>query len=158
MQGSFENTLAEDETLSTFADGTSAVFENVDTRSNSLSELKEATTTIKEEQVLLDKKTSDKLPQVELDQLTTTIETLTASLDEYITHYESVLADQETYFTDLGKGEATYETLTTGMESINKQDAKTKELLLKLDKQLVEVQDSNKNTTASLNELNDDSK
>lgn len=158
LQESFENTLAEDESLSTFTDGTSAVFENVDTRSNSLSELKEATTAIKEEQVLLDKKTSDKLPQKELDQLTTTIETLTASLDEYITHYESVLADQETYFTDLGKEEATYETLTTGMESINTQDAKTKELLLQLDKQLVEVQDSYKTTTASLNKLNDDSK
>lgn len=158
LQGTFENTLTEDKTLSTFTDGTSAVFENVDTRSASLSELKEATTAIKEEQILLDKKTSDKLPQEELDPLTTAIETLTASLDEYITHYESVLVDQETYFKELGKEEATYETLATGMETINKQDAKTKELLLQLDQQLVEVQDSYKTTTAALNKLNDSSK
>ncbi len=158
LQGTFENTLTEDKTLSTFTDGTSAVFENVDARSASLSELKEATTAIKEEQILLDKKTSDKLPQEELDPLTTAIETLTASLDEYITHYESVLVDQETYFKELGKEEATYETLATGMETINKQDAKTKELLLQLDQQLVEVQDSYKTTTAALKKLNDSSK
>ncbi|MER2179588.1 MAG: YkyA family protein [Carnobacterium inhibens] len=158
LQGTFETTLSEDESLSTLADGTSAVFENVDARSTSLSELKETTTAMKEEQTLLDEKMSDELPQDELDQLTTSIETLTASLDEYVTHYETVLEEQKTYFTELGKEEATYDTLTEGMETINEHDTKTKELLLQLDKELVEVQNSQTATTESLNKLNDSSK
>lgn len=158
LQGTFETTLSEDESLSTLADGTSAVFENVDARSTSLSELKETTTAMKEEQTLLDEKMSDELPQDELDQLTTNIETLTASLDEYVTHYETVLEEQKNYFTELGKEEATYDTLTEGMETINEHDTKTKELLLQLDKELVEVQNSQTATTESLNKLNDSSK
>lgn len=158
LQGAFETTLSEDESLSTLADGTSGVFENMDTRSTALSELKEATTAMKDNQILLDEKTSDELPQEEMDQLTTSIEELTVTLDDYVTHYETVLTEQENYFTDLGKGEATYETLTAGMETINEQDSKTKELLLQLDQQLVEVQDSHKSTTESLNKLNESSK
>jgi uncharacterized phage infection (PIP) family protein YhgE len=113
---------------------------------------------MKEEQTLLDEKMSDELPQDELDQLTTSIETLTASLDEYVTHYETVLEEQKTYFTELGKEEATYDTLTEGMETIIEHDTKTKELLLQLDKELVEVQNSQTATTESLNKLNDSSK
>ena len=158
LQGAFETTLSEDESLSTLADGTSGVFENMDTRSTALSELKEATTAMKDNQILLDEKTSDELPQEEMDQLTTSIEELTVTLDDYVTHYETVLTEQENYFTDLGKEEATYETLTAGMETINEQDSKTKELLLQLDQQLVEVQDSHKSTTESLNKLNESSK
>lgn len=158
LQSAFETTLSEDESLSTLADGTSGVFENMDARSTALSELKETTTTMKDNQILLDEKTSDELPQEEMDQLTTSIEELTVTLDDYVTHYETVLTEQENYFTDLGKEEATYETLTAGMETINEQDSKTKELLLQLDQQLVEVQDSHKSTTESLNKLNESSK
>lgn len=157
LQGTFETTLSEDESLSTLADGTAGVFENIDARSTALSELKETTTSMKEEQILLDEKTSNELPQKEMDQLTTNIEELTATLDDYVTHYETVLTEQESYFTDLGKDEATYETLTTGMETINEQDTKTKELLLQLDQQLVKFQDSHKKTAESLNELNESS-
>lgn len=157
LQQTFEATLSKDESLSTFGDGTSSVFENVDARSASLSELKETAAAMKEEQVLLDEKMSDELPQEELDKLTTSIEHLTASLDDYVTHYETVLTEQATYFTDLSKEEATYETLTTGMETINEQDAKTKEWLLQLDQQLVEVQASHKTTMKSLDQLNESS-
>lgn len=157
LQSAFETTLSQDESLSTLADGTSSVFENVATRSNSLSKLKETTASMKDEQILLDEKTSAKLPQDEIDRLTTSMAELTGTLEEYVTHYETVLAEQETYFTDLGKEEATYETLTTGMETINEHDSKTKEVLLQLDQQLVEVQDLYNNTTESLNKLDESS-
>lgn len=158
LQGTFETTLSEDDSLSTLADKSSAVFENVETRSSTLSELKETVSAMKEEQVLLEEKTSDKLPQEELTALSTNIEKLTASLEEYIAHYETVLAEQETYFSNLGKEEATYENLTAGMEAINEADAKTKALLAKLDQQLVAVQDTQAQSTASLNDLNESSK
>jgi len=157
LQQTFEETLSKDESLSTFGDGTSSVFENVDARSASLSELKETAAAMKEEQMLLDEKMSDELPQAELDKLTTSIEHLTASLADYATHYETVLAEQANYFKDLSKEEATYETLITGMETINEQDTKTKELLLQLDQQLVEVQASHKTTKESLDQLNESS-
>lgn len=158
LQGTFETTLSEDDSLSTLADKSSAVFENVETRSSYLSKLKETVSAMKEEQVLLEEKTSDKLPQEELTVLSTNIEELTATLEEYIAHYETVLAEQETYFSDLGKEDATYETLTAGVETINKSDAETKALLAKLDQQLVAVQDAQARSTASLNELNESSK
>lgn len=157
LQQTFEATLSKDESLSTLGDGTSSVFANVDARSAALSELKETAAAMKEEQLLLDEKMSDELPQEELDKLTTGIEHLTATLDDYITHYETVLAEQANYFTDLSKEEATYETLITGMETINKQDTKTKEWLLQLDQQLVEVQDSHKTTKESLDQLDESS-
>lgn len=157
LQQTFEATLSKDESLSTFGDGTSSVFENVDARSASLSALKETAAAMKEEQLLLDEKMSDDLPQEDLDKLTTGIEHLTATLDDYVTHYETVLEEQATYFTALSKEEATYETLTTGMETINEQDTKTKEWLLQLDQQLVEVQASHQATQESLDQLNESS-
>ena len=158
LQSTFETTLSEDDSLSTLADKSSAVFENIETRSTSLSELKETISTMKEKQVLLEEETSDKLPQEELTALSTSIEELTANLDEYIAHYKTVLDEQETYFSDLGKEDATYETLTAGMETINNSDTETKALLTKLDQQLVAVQDAQAKSTASLNELNESSK
>lgn len=157
LQQTFEATLSKDESLSTFGDGTSSVFENVDARSASLSELKETAAAMKEEQLLLDEKMSDDLPQEDLDKLTTGIEHLTATLDDYVTHYETVLEEQATYFTALSKEEATYETLTKGIETINEQDTKTKEWLLQLDQQLVEVQASHQATQESLDQLNESS-
>lgn len=158
LQSTFETTLSEDDSLSTLADKSSAVFENIETRSTSLSELKETISAMKEKQVLLEEETSDKLPQEELTALSTSIEELTANLDEYIAHYKTVLDEQETYFSDLGKEDATYETLTAGMETINNSDTETKALLTKLDQQLVAVQDAQAKSTASLNELNESSK
>ncbi|SDQ09491.1 YkyA family protein [Carnobacterium viridans] len=158
LQSTFETTLSEDDTLSTLADKSSAVFENIETRSTSLSELKETISTMKEKQVLLEEETSDKLPQEELTALSTNIEELTANLEKYIAHYKTVLDEQETYFSDLGKEDATYETLTAGIETINNSDTETKALLTKLDQQLVAVQDAQAKSTASLNELNESSK
>ena len=158
LQSTFETTLSEDDTLSTLADKSSAVFENIETRSTSLSELKETISAMKEKQVLLEEETSDKLPQEELTALSTNIEELTANLEKYIAHYKTVLDEQETYFSDLGKEDATYETLTAGMETINNSDTETKALLTKLDQQLVAVQDAQAKSTASLNELNESSK
>lgn len=158
LQSTFETTLSEDDTLSTLADKSSAVFENIETRSTSLSELKETISAMKEKQVLLEEETSDKLPQEELTALSTNIEELTANLEKYIAHYKTVLDEQETYFSDLGKEDATYETLTAGIETINNSDTETKALLTKLDQQLVAVQDAQAKSTASLNELNESSK
>lgn len=158
LQSTFETTLSEDDTLSTLADKSSAVFENIETRSTSLSELKETISTMKEKQVLLEEETSDKLPQEELTALSTNIEELTANLEKYIAHYKTVLDEQETYFSDLGKEDATYETLTAGIETINNSDTETKALLTKLDQQLVAVQEAQAKSTASLNELNESSK
>lgn len=153
LQKEFESTLAEDEELSTLADGSAPIFENISTRQTSLESLQVATDELKTHAEDLTALEDGELPQEDITSLSDDMSTLTSSLDAFINQYSESLEQQEDYFTSLSAEDATYETLSSGMEQINTDHSNNNELLTELDSHLVQLQSSRSATAESLSTL-----
>lgn len=153
LQTEFETTLAEDEELSTLSDGSAPVFENIGTRQTSLESLQVATDELKTHAEELTALEGGELPQEEITTLSDDMATLTSSLDAFIAQYGESLEQQEAYFTSLTAEDATYETLSSGLEQINTSHSADNELLTELDNNLVQLQSSRSTTAESLSAI-----
>lgn len=153
LQSEFETTLAEDEELTTLADGSAPVFENIATRNTSLESLQVATDELKTHAEDLTALESGDLPQEEITNLSEDMSALTTSLDDFIAQYGDSLEQQETYFTSLTAEDATYETLSSGIEQVNTNHSADNELLTALDNNLVQLQSSRSKAAESLSAL-----
>jgi len=148
LQSAFESTLNEDEELKTFADGTSDVFANIETRNDSLQTVEEITGQMEEHYSSLTENNGG-LPEAELEALTGSLETITSTLNEFTAHYADALSAEATFFESLADEDATYETLEEGIETIVSENETTAQFLVDLDEQLVSLE-NNKNTLMRL--------
>jgi len=150
LQGAFEKTLDEDEKLETLADGTSDVYANIDSRKESLDKVEEILGQLQEDYSSL--ADNDKVPEAERKELTTSLEAVTDTLDKYMKHYKETLADQKSFFESLAGEDATYETMTEGIDTISSESETTRDYLLELDQQLVSLEETSNTVKSLLNE------
>ncbi|RLL47069.1 hypothetical protein D8M04_07735 [Oceanobacillus piezotolerans] len=152
LQDSFEQTLAEDKELKSLADGSSTVFANIEARKESLNRIEEYRNQLEENYTAFtDNDTSD-LPEEDVGALTESLDQLTSSISDYMSHYADALREQEEFFKSLAEDNATYKTMTEGIESIASNDEKTSEFLLQLDEQLAALQNDYESLQVALNE------
>lgn len=119
LQKTFDESLASDEELKTFQDGSAAVFSNLEDRrtlADSIESALEGLNETKADFVALDEET---LP---LDQMKTVGETLDLFNENtlaYLAAYRESLDKEEELLTGFGADDATFDTFFAGIEAIN---------------------------------------
>lgn len=84
--------------------------------------------------------------------------TVTSSLEQFISQYDSSLTEQETYFQSLAEKDASFETLESGVTQINENHMANNALLTELDDSIAQMQASRSQATESLNKLEESTK
>lgn len=158
LQESFESALAEGKKNTSFTDGKSAIYKNIEERKNSVKTIKESTDELKTTQKTMNENDGEKVPNKEIDPLIGSMKELRASLDDYTKQYDKSLAEEEKYFKSLGTEEATYETLTDGMKVVNELDTSNKEQLKKINEQFKQLNEYQKEAEKTLEALTDSTK
>lgn len=158
LQESFESALAEGKKNTSFTDGKSAIYKNIEERKNSVKTIKESTDELKTTQKTMNENDGEKVPNKEIDPLIDSMKELRASLDDYTKQYDKSLAEEEKYFKSLGTEKATYETLTDGMKVVNELDTSNKEQLKKINEQFKQLNEYQKEAEKTLEALTDSTK
>lgn len=119
LQKAFDESLASDEKLATFKDGSASVFSNLEERrtlADSIESALEGLAETKADFIKLDEET---LP---LDQIAATAETLDLFSENTLTYlaaYRENLDKEEELLTGFGADDATFDTFFAGIEAIN---------------------------------------
>ncbi|WP_034550144.1 YkyA family protein [Carnobacterium funditum] len=158
LQETFELALSKEQKTNPFTDENSAVFKNIEERKNSVKTINESTTKLNTTQKSLVENDGDKLPEDTMNSLTDSMKELSTSLNEYTKQYSKNLVEEEKYFKSLGTKEATYQTLTDGMTTVNELDTSNKEQLKKLNKQFNQLNKYRTEAEKTLNSLSDSTK
>lgn len=142
VQSEFSETLETDGELATLSDGSSPVFENIESRRNVLDSIEEKESEMETHQDTLDSYEGERLDQNEIDEVSSGIDTFIEHLSQYRNHYLETLSSQEDYFTSIAGDDATYEDFTDGIQTINEERDELREHLLEIDAFLVELSSS----------------
>ena len=147
LQETFDASLASDEELTTFKDGSAAVFTNVEERrtlADSIESALEGLSETKADFVALDEET---LPLDQMQAIGETLDLFNENSLVYLAAYRDTLDKEEEILAGFGADDATFETFFAGIEAINL-NAETNqanlspvaENLTTLDAQLVELE------------------
>ncbi|SEK39323.1 Putative cell-wall binding lipoprotein [Carnobacterium iners] len=158
LQETVEFALSKNKEEKPFTDKNSTLFKNIDERKNSLKAIKVSVNELDLKQKSLVENDGTKLPEKEIDSLTTSMKEISTSLDDYTKNYEQNLAEEEKYFQSLGTKEATYQTLIDGIAAINEQDSTNKEQLKKLNEQFNQLRTHRKEAQEQLSSLSESTK
>lgn len=147
LQETFDASLASDEELKTFKDGSAAVFSNLEERrtlADSIESALEGLAETKADFVAFDEET---LPLDQMQAIGETLDLFSENSLAYLAAYRDSLDKEEELLTGFGADDATFETFFAGIEAINL-NAETNqanlspvaENLTTLDAQLVELE------------------
>lgn len=139
LQTSFDETLKSDEELSTFADGSAPVFENIESRREHLESIKSLDKQFEEQEENLASYEGESLSGEELDGLNSIIDEFSSQLQEFTKEYDASLTSQKDYFTSIAGEKATYDTFSEGISTVNEQQSAMQEDLVTLDETLVSL-------------------
>lgn len=142
LQNSFSETLESDDELTTLGDGSSPVFENIESREAVLENIAAHEEEMSEHQSTLDTYEGELLDQSEIDAVMSDVDTFTDQLSQYRENYQAALSSQDSYFVSLSENGATYEDFVYGIQSINDERDELREYLLVLDETLVDFGES----------------
>ena len=142
LQNSFSETLESDDELTTLGDGSSPVFENIESREAVLENIAAHEEEMSEHQSTLDTYEGELLDQSEIDAVMSDVYTFTDQLSQYRENYQAALSSQDSYFVSLSENGATYEDFVDGIRSINDEHDELREYLLVLDETLVDFGES----------------
>ena len=157
LQDSFSETLESDDELTTLGDGSSPVFENIESREAVLENIAENEEEMSEHQSTLDTYEGELLYQSEIDAVMSDVDTFTDQLSQYRENYQAALSSQDSYFVSLSENGATYEDFVDGIQSINDERDELREYLLVLDETLVDFGESLDQLQTSIdNQLTED--
>jgi chromosome segregation ATPase len=137
LQETFSETLETDEDLSTLADGSSPVFENIEQRTTRLSNLEELEAQIQENADSMHSYEGETLSSEELEGIANEVEMFTDHLEVYREQYTESLNTQEMYFENIASEDATYDIFSEGIQEINEQREGLQAYLIDLDDSLV---------------------
>lgn len=152
LQALFNETLEQDENFETLADNSSAVFENIKARTESIEELKGKQGELEEEFTALNDLEADGLPADLFEETKSQLDGSAKALDAFITHYSENLNQQSDYFQSLASEDASYETFTEGIRSINEQQETLYEKFTALDIAFSSLNETNQAFYDALNE------
>lgn len=153
LQDQFNETMETDEDLTTFGDGSSAVFENIEARETILSQLDEKESEMEAHQELLATYEGELLNQEEIDQVISSVDDFTEHLSLYTDVYASTLDSQSAYFTSLANEETEYEDFVEGIETLNEERDSLREQLADLDGMIVELDDNLTQLQSTIDDL-----
>ncbi|MCD8505959.1 MAG: YkyA family protein [Alkalibacterium thalassium] len=157
LQNSFSETLESDDELTTLGDGSSPVFENIESREAVLENIAAHEEEMSKHQSTLDTYEGELLDQSEIDAVMSDVDTFTDQLIQYRENYQAALSSQDSYFTSLSDDGATYEDFVDGIQSINDERDELREYLLVLDETLVDFGESLDQLQTSIdNQLTED--
>lgn len=157
LQNSFSETLESDDELTTLGDGSSPVFENIESREAVLENIAAHEEEMSEHQSTLDTYEGELLDQSEIDAVMSDVDTFTDQLSQYREYYQAALSSQDSYFVSLSENGATYEDFVDGIQSINDERDELREYLLVLDETLVDFGESLDQLQTSIdNQLTED--
>ncbi|SFH59409.1 YkyA family protein [Pisciglobus halotolerans] len=139
LQKQFSETLKNDKELKTFKDDSSKVFENIQNRKDALDTIEEDASELSDQSDKLKDIKGEELPKQDMTNLEEKLDSASGTLDEWLKTYKKDLDQEEKYFKSLSKEDATYETFTNGIDTLNGQHQKSNETLTQLDKQLSEL-------------------
>jgi len=139
LQEQFDATMESDTDLATLSDGSSAVFENIESRRTLMTQLEEKEAEMLANQDILTTYEGELLDQQEVDQVITNIDSFSELLTTYLDAYASTLDSQENYFNGLASDDATYEDFVDGITTINEERDSLREPLTALDTQIGEL-------------------
>lgn len=142
LQESFSETLETDGELATLNDGSSPVFENIESRRTVIDSIEENETEMESHQDTLASYEGERLNQDEIDEVTSDVDTFREHLAQYRDHYLETLSSQEDYFTSIANEDATYDNFSDGIQSINEERDELRAHLLEIDDVLVELSSS----------------
>lgn len=157
LQNSFSETLESDDELTTLGDGSSPVFENIESREAVLENIAAHEEEMSEHQSTLDTYEGELLDQSEIDAVMSDVYTFTDQLSQYRENYQAALSSQDSYFVSLSENGAIYEDFVDGIRSINDEHDELREYLLVLDETLVDFGESLDQLQTSIdNQLTED--
>ena len=157
LQNSFSETLESDDELTTLGDGSSPVFENIESREAVLENIAAHEEEMSEHQSTLDTYEGELLDQSEIDAVMSDVDTFTDQLSQYRENYQAALSSQDSYFVSLSENGATYEDFVDGIQAINDERDELREYLLVLDETLVDFGESLDQLQTSIdNQLTED--
>ena len=119
LQKTFDESLASDEKLATFKDGSAAVFSNLEERRTLTDSIESALEGLAETKADFSELDEETLP---LDQIAATAETLELFSENTLTYlaaYRENLDKEEELLTGFGADDATFDTFFAGIEAIN---------------------------------------
>ncbi|OUL09450.1 hypothetical protein B0533_04600 [Sedimentibacter sp. SX930] len=147
LQKTFDESLASDEELKTFKDGSAAVFSNLEERrtlADSIESALEGLAETKADFVAFDEET---LPLDQMQAIGETLDLFSENSLTYLAAYRDSLDKEEELLTGFGADDATFDTFFAGIEAINLSAetnqanlAPVAENLTTLDAQLVELE------------------
>lgn len=141
LQNLFKETLDTDETLSSLKKGSSAIFDNIETREAGLITIEEIEDQMMDHADTFTTYEGKLVSEDELESVSIEVENLVSSLNSFRQKYRQRLITQEQYFVTIGTEEANYDTFVDGIEKINKEFQEMQEVLILLDNRLVDLQE-----------------
>lgn len=119
LQPTFEEDLDANPELDQFADESAGVFDAIQTRRDSLSNIQDLTSEIADHGEYLADYDGEELDSSEVSQLADHFSELAELLESYTNDYTTNLDQENEFFTSLGNSDAGPETLIDGIDSIN---------------------------------------
>ena len=154
LQAQFEKTLEEDETFSTIADESSALFENIKQRTDVLDSMEKTQDEFKNELESYEKLDMKDLPEKEVEAIKKELSDMSQKLTEFIDFYKNTLSKQKEYFSSLAEESSTYETFTSGIDALNENQENVHTKIVELDTTLSSLESK---TNEINNQLQDSS-
>ncbi len=136
LQTRFEETMEEDDDLTSFNDGSASVFENLALRREGLERLKELEEAYTVHGSTLREYDGGQLDEDPLGSLGEEVDGFSKTLGEFRSEYSRNLEEQQDYFEGLADEETTYDDFRDGIEELNAQHQELREYFYELDEGL----------------------
>lgn len=153
LQEAYERTFEEDEDLSSFSDESSPVFENIQTRRDSIENVQSHTSDLEKISTSLADFEAEEVDPNQVAAWSDSLQTSIDTLNSYTDTYASSLDEQTSYFQSLGTEEANNEILVSGIESIQATDQTINDLLAELEESFSQLQEETSNIQSTVQGL-----
>lgn len=139
LQALFEESLEQDEELTSFANKEVPVFDNIDQRQDSLNELEDATQRLNRIKNKWSRTQQETIDEAVYQDMIADIDSAVTGLSTYIEAYNEYLDQQEDYFVSIGDEEANYESFAQGIASLEDLDQQLYEIEIQLNPKLSDL-------------------
>lgn len=150
LQEQFVTVFEQDEDLSSLTDETADLFKNINDRDSLLASVSDQQVTLTNLAKDVNKITINALPEEQITEMKTSLESVASSLDKFNTIYKESLNDQEEFFKSLGQKEASFQTLTDGIKEVQEKDKEVLDMRRTLNDELLTLSHSTQDLKATI--------
>lgn len=150
LQEQFVTVFEQDEDLSSLTDETADLFKNINDRDSLLASVSDQQVTLTNLAKDVNKITINTLPEEQITEMKTSLESVASSLEKFNTIYKESLNDQEEFFKSLGQKEASFQTLTDGIKEVQEKDKEVLDMRRTLNNELLTLSHSTQDLKATI--------